>query len=161
MDAEGKICTTKVDAVMQSIRTKGEETVMSLLEHVEEIVLAVEDQGKAVALFESLFGLEFDKSWTVPVDNMNVKCAMVGETQFHIVASTEPDTLIDKFVRERGEGLHHVAFGVKDLDGIISHLKSLGIKVIPETPRTGQEGARYAFVHPRSVHGLLIELIER
>jgi len=146
---------------MQGIRTKGGETMMSLLEHVEEIVLAVEDQGKAVTLFESLFGLKFDKSWTVPVDNMNVKCAMVGDTQFHIVASTKPDTLIDKFVRERGEGLHHVAFRVKDLDATVSHIKGLGITVIPETPRTGQEGARYAFVHPRSVHGLLIELIER
>ena len=133
----------------------------SLLENVEEIVLAVKDQDKAVALFERLFGLEFDKSWTVPADNMQVKCAMVGDTQFHIVASTEPDALIDKFVSERGEGLHHVAFRVTDLDAMVSRLRGLGIKVVPETPRTGREGVRYAFVHPRSVHGLLIELIER
>lgn len=133
----------------------------SLFEHVEEIVLAVQDQDKAVALFETLFGLEFDKSWTVPADSMQVKCAMVGDTQFHIVSSMESDTLIDKFVRERGEGLHHVAFRVKDLDAMVSRLRGLGIKIVPETPRTGQEGARYAFVHPRSVHGLLIELIER
>jgi methylmalonyl-CoA/ethylmalonyl-CoA epimerase len=86
---------------------------------------------------------------------------MVGDTQFHIVASTEPGTLIDKYVGERGEGLHHIAFRVKDLDAVVSHLRGLGMKVIPETPRTGREGARYAFVHPRSVHGLLIELIER
>ena len=135
--------------------------MISLLEHVEEIVLAVKNQEKAVALFETLFGLEFDRTWTVPADSMQVKCAMVGDTQFHIVASTEPDTLIDKFVGERGEGLHHVAFRVKDLDAIVAHLKGLGIKVIPETPRTGREGARYAFVHPRSAFGLLIELIER
>ena len=138
-----------------------EKNMISLLEHVEEIVLAVKNQEKAVALFESLFGLEFDRTWTVPADSMQVKCAMVGDTQFHIVASTEPDTIIDKFVGERGEGLHHVAFRVKDLDAVVSHLRGLGIKVIPETPRTGREGARYAFVHPRSVFGLLIELIER
>ena len=135
--------------------------MISLLEHVEEIVLAVKNQEKAVALFETLFGLEFNRTWTVPADSMQVKCAMIGDTQFHIVASTEPGTLIDKFVGERGEGLHHVAFCVKDLDAVVSHLRGLGIKVIPETPRIGREGARYAFVHPRSLFGLLIELIER
>ncbi|MBW1787997.1 MAG: VOC family protein [Deltaproteobacteria bacterium] len=133
----------------------------SLLDHVEEIVLAVKDQDKAVAFFESLFGLQFDRSWTVPADSMQVKCAMVGDTQFHIVSSTEPDALIDKFVRDRGEGLHHVAFRVKDLDAAVSHLRELGATVVPETPRTGREGARYAFVHPGSAYGLLIELIER
>ncbi len=135
--------------------------MVSLLENIEEIVLAVKDQDKAVALFENLFGLEFDKSWTVPADSMQVKCAMVGDTQFHIVTSNEQDALIDKFVSERGEGLHHVAFRVKDLDSMVSRLRDLGIKVVPKTPRIGREGGRYAFVHPRSAHGLLIELIER
>ncbi|MBW1681874.1 MAG: VOC family protein [Deltaproteobacteria bacterium] len=132
-----------------------------LFKKVEEIVLAVKDQDKAVSLFEALFGLEFHKSWTVPADHMQVKCAMVGDTQFHIVASTKSGTLIDKYVSGRGEGLHHVAFRVNDLDSAVAHLRGLGVKVIPETPRTGREGSRYAFVHPRSVHGLLIELIER
>jgi len=133
----------------------------SILKHVEEVVLAVEDQEKSVALFEELFGLEFNKSWTVPVDNMRVMCAMVGETQFHIVASTEPNALIAKFVKQKGEGIHHIAFRVDDLGAVIGKLKNRGIKLVPEEPRTGREGGRYIFIHPKSVHGLLIELIER
>jgi len=134
---------------------------MSSLEQVEEIVLAVRDQDHAAALFERAFGLTFDRSWTVPVDGMQVRCAMIGDTQFHIVASNRQDALIDRFIRDRGEGLHHVAFRVRDLDATISHLRALGLQVIPESPRIGREGARYAFVHPRSLYGLLIELIER
>jgi methylmalonyl-CoA/ethylmalonyl-CoA epimerase len=123
--------------------------------------LAVDDQDEVVDLFEELFGLEFNKSWTVPVDSMKVRCAMVGGTQFHIVAATRPDTLIDKFVKERGEGIHHIAFRVNNLDRVISKLKERGIRMVPESPRKGQKGGRYIFVHPKSVHGLLIELIER
>ncbi len=132
-----------------------------ILDHVEEVVLAVNDQDEAVALFEELFGLEFNKSWTVPMDSMKVKCAMVGDTQLHIVAATSPDTLVDKFIKDRGEGIHHIAFSVNDLDAVISRLKKLGVQLVPERPRAGREGARYIFVHPKSVHGLLIELIER
>ena len=86
-----------------------------ILEHVEEIVLAVKEKDKTVALFEELFGLEFDRSWTVPVDSMNVKCAMVGDTQFHVVTSTSPDTLIDKFIQQRGEGIHHIVYWAEDM----------------------------------------------
>ena len=135
-----------------------------IVENIEEVVLAVENQDEAVSLFEELFGLEFKESWTVPVDDMKVKSARVGETQFHIVASTspDPDALITKFIRSRGEGIHHVAFRVKNLDEIMAKLKEKGIRLVPETPRVANHGSgRYIFIHPKDVHGLLIELIER
>jgi len=131
-----------------------------IVENVEEVVLAVENQDEAVALFEELFGLEFKDSWTVPIDKMKVKCARIGDTQFHIVASTSPDALIDKYIRDRGEGIHHIAFRVNNLDELIARLKKKGLKLVPEEPRSGMS-SRYIFVHPKSAHGLLIELIER
>jgi methylmalonyl-CoA/ethylmalonyl-CoA epimerase len=134
---------------------------MSKLKQVEEIVLAVRDPERAVARLETLFDLEFNRSWSVPKDHMSVRCAMIGQTQFHVVGATEPDTLIDRFVRTRGEGLHHVAFQVSDLDGLMDKLKASGITVVPEVPRTGRSGSRYAFVHPKDMHGMLMELIER
>jgi hypothetical protein len=77
------------------VRARSSANVMGeILENVEEIVLAVKDQKRSVALLEELFGLEFNRSWTVPIDSMKVECAMIGDTQFHIVASTSPDTLI-------------------------------------------------------------------
>lgn len=132
------------------------------VERIEEVVLAVENQDKAVALFEDLFGFQFDQTWTVSEDSMNVKCAMVGETQFHVVASTstDPGALIPKFINERGQGLHHIAFKVRDLDEMVQSIRQKGHKVVPEKPRVGRNGRRYAFVHPKSAYGLLIELIQ-
>lgn len=130
-----------------------------IVENIEEVVLAVKDQDEAVALFEDLFGLEFNDTWTVPADSMRVKCAQVGDTQFHIVASLSPDALIDKFISQKGEGLHHIAFRVKNLDKAISRLKQKNVKLIPETPRT-RANKRYVFIHPKSAHGLLIEVVE-
>ena len=88
---------------------------------------------------------------------------MVGQTQFHIVGSTTEasDALIPKFLSERGEGLHHVAFRVRDLGRMIQTLREKGLRLVPEKPRTGRNGSRYIFVHPKSTRGLLIELIQR
>jgi methylmalonyl-CoA epimerase len=139
--------------------TPGRRKMSRVVENIEEVVLAVQDQDKAVALFEDLFGLEFKDSWTVPADSMRVKCAKVGNTQFHIVTSLTPDALIAKFIAQKGEGIHHIAFRVRNLDETISRLKEKKVKLIPETPRT-RERKRYVFVHPGSAHGMLIELIE-
>ena len=130
-----------------------------IVENIEEVVLAVKNQDEAVALYEELFGLEFKETWTVAADSMRVKCARVGSTQFHIVASESPDALIAKYIQNRGEGLHHTAFRVSNLDQLIKRLTKRGIKLVPEKPRE-TESIKYIFVHPKSVHGLLIELIE-
>lgn len=132
-----------------------------IVENIEEVVLAVENQDETVALFEEVFGFKFKESWTVPVDNMRVRCARIGDTQFHVVASTSPEGLIAKFVRDRGEGIHHIAFRVSNLEEAIARLKQKGIRVIPQEPRTGSQSARYIFAHPKFMHGVLIELIER
>ena len=133
-----------------------------IIENLEEVVLAVENQDETVALFQELFDLDFNESWTIPVDSMKVRCARIGNTQFHIVASTGPEGLITKFIKDRGEGLHHIAFRVRNLDETISKLKAKGVKMIPPEPRTARHhSGRYIFVHPKSAHGLLIELMER
>lgn len=130
-----------------------------VVENIEEVVLAVEHQEEAVALFEELFGFEFKDSWTIPADKMKVRSARVGDTQFQIVASESPDAVIAKYIRNKGEGLHHIAFRVANLDELITRLKERDIRLVPERPRQDRL-RRYIFVHPKSVHGVLIELIE-
>jgi methylmalonyl-CoA/ethylmalonyl-CoA epimerase len=131
-----------------------------MVEKVAEVVLAVENQDEVVALFEDLFGLEFDAKWTVPADNMSVKCATIGSTMFHIVSSTSPDGVIARFVRDHGEGIHHIAFRVRDMEEIVSRLRGKGVKLVPDNPISfGPSGPSYIFVHPKSTHGVLIELI--
>lgn len=131
----------------------------NIIENVEEVVLAVENQDEVVALFEDLFGIEFKDGWTVPADHMKVRCAKIGDTQFHIVASESPDAVIAKYIRDRGEGLHHIAFRVANLEQLIKRLKEKGVKLIPEEPRE-DELRKYVFIHPKSAHGVLIELME-
>jgi methylmalonyl-CoA/ethylmalonyl-CoA epimerase len=131
-----------------------------MIENVEEVVLAVENQDEVVALFENLFDLEFKDSWTVPADNMSVRCAHIGNTMFHIVSSMAPDAVIAKFIRDRGEGIHHIAFRVRDMDEMVSKLRQKGVRLVPEKPISlGPSGPSYIFVHPKSLHGVMIELI--
>ena len=129
------------------------------IENVEEVVLAVENQDEVVDLFEELFDIEFKDSWTVPIYDMGVKSAQIGSTQFQVISSTSPDGLVAKFIQDRGEGMHHIAFRVKNLDELITRLKNKGVKLVPEEPKE-MKSSRFIFVHPKSAHGLLIELIE-
>jgi methylmalonyl-CoA epimerase len=130
-----------------------------IVENIEEVVLAVNNQEEVVSVFEDLFGLDFKESWTMPVDKMKVRSAKIGDTQFHVVASETPDGVIGKFIRDRGEGIHHICFRVNNLDELIIRLKEKGMRLVPETPRRA-ESSRFIFIHPASIHGVLIELVE-
>jgi methylmalonyl-CoA/ethylmalonyl-CoA epimerase len=131
-----------------------------IIKNIQEVVLAVEKQDEAVALFEELFGLEFKEGWDMPTYDMKVKAANVGETQFQIITPTKSESMIAKYIQDRGEGLHHIAFTVYNLDETVAKLKEKNVKLIPESP-VAVEGRplRYIFVHPKSAHGVLIELL--
>lgn len=101
---------------------------------IQEVVIAVKNAQQAVALFEDLFGLKFDIQWTMPSEDMNVKAAMIGETQLHIVESTKTDGVIGKFIQNHGQGIHHIAFKVTNLEKWVARLKEKGITLIPEKP---------------------------
>ena len=132
-----------------------------MVDHIEEIVLVVKNQDEAVALYENLFGFKFDRSWDMLPYEMHVKSAMVGQTQFQIVGSINPspDSFINKFIRERGEGIHHIAFGVNNLDEAAKELKEKGAQIIPGKSPDPEGKPTFHFVHPKSTNGLLIELL--
>ena len=131
-----------------------------IVKNIQEVVLAVEKQDEAVALFEELFGLEFKDGWDMPTYDMKVKSAKVGDTQLQIITPTSSESIIAKYIQDRGEGLHHIAFMLSDLDETVARLKEKNIKLIPDSP-VSVEGRplRYIFIHPKSVHGVLIELL--
>ena len=131
-----------------------------IVKNIQEVVLAVEKQDEAVALFEEFFGLEFKDGWDMPTYDMKVKAAKVGDTQFQIIAPTSSESMIAKYIQDRGEGLHHIAFMLGNLDGTVARLKEKNIKLIPDRPVAVEgKSLRYIFVHPKSVHGVLIELL--
>jgi methylmalonyl-CoA epimerase len=85
----------------------------------------------------------------------------LGESFLQLLGPTSPDTPVGKFVARRGEGLHHIAYEVDDLEGALAELKGKGVPLIDEAPRLGGRGHMVAFVHPKGNHGLLVELIQK
>jgi methylmalonyl-CoA/ethylmalonyl-CoA epimerase len=84
----------------------------------------------------------------------------VGESWIQLLRPLGPDTPVGKYIEKRGEGVHHVGYGVSDLVAALEHLRSEGLQLIDEKPRRGSRGAQVAFVHPRSVGGVLVELVQ-
>jgi methylmalonyl-CoA/ethylmalonyl-CoA epimerase len=135
------------------------------IQNLEEVVIAVKDVSKAIALFEDLFGMKFETEWNMPDEQMIVKSERISGTQLQFVQSTSPEGVIAKFIQSRGEGLNHIAFKVTNLKEMASRLRGKGVKLIPEEPiemksPLGEGTWAYVFIHPRSACGTLIELIE-
>jgi len=126
---------------------------------IHEVVVAVKDAGKAAALYEELFDLKFDLGWELPWEKMKVKAAKIGETQFHFIEPTSPDSVVAKFIENKGEGLNHICFKVSGLSKMIERFREKGIKLVPEKP-VSFGNISYIFVHPSMTQGVLVELVE-
>ncbi|MGH2786458.1 MAG: methylmalonyl-CoA epimerase [Actinomycetota bacterium] len=131
-----------------------------MLNRLEHIAVAVADLDKAIEHYRSIWGLEV--SHRERVEDQGVEEAMLplGDTHLQLVAATTADSTVSRFIERRGEGLHHIAYEVPDLEATLTQLKTKGVELIDETPREGGRGHMVAFVHPKSNHGLLVELIQ-
>ena len=131
-----------------------------MLQKIHHLGYAVEDLEAASRLYQQRFGARLEEPETVA--DQGVKAAMfrVGESRIELLEPTGPDTPVGKFLAKRGEGLHHVAFQVEDIEATLGELGRDGVELIDEEPRLGAAGTRMAFVHPKSVHGVLTELVE-
>jgi methylmalonyl-CoA/ethylmalonyl-CoA epimerase len=131
-----------------------------LLEKIHHLGYAVEDLT-ATAQF---YGEHFNASTGEPeeVEDQGLVAAMfaVGESKVELMEPTRPDSPVGKFLSKRGEGFHHVAFQVNDIEEVLAELKEGGVELIDEEPRMGVGGMRVAFLHPRDAHGVLTELVE-
>ncbi len=124
---------------------------------ISHVGIAVFDLEKAIRDYQSLF--EFDSVERLELEHEGVKVAMLrtGNSEIELLSPTRDDAPIAKFLKERGEGIHHLAIKVKDVSKAIANAKRLGLRVLDERPRTGARGAEAAFVHPKSLHGVLFE----
>ncbi len=131
------------------------------ISHIEHIGIAVKSIEDSRKYYEDVLGL---KCYAVEeVADQRVKTAffMVGQTKLELLETTDPEGPIGKFIEKKGEGIHHIAFAVYDLQKSLKVLKEKGIKLIDENPRAGAEGLNIAFLHPNSTHGVLTELCEK
>lgn len=131
-----------------------------MFERVDHIGIAVQDLDAAIAFYSTTFGVEFTYRHTVAEQGVEEAMGQVGESWIQLLRPLGPDTPVGKFIGARGEGVHHVGYGVTDVRAAIDDLVSKGLRMIDEQPRHGSRGASIAFIHPKSVGGVLTELVQ-
>ena len=128
--------------------------------HIEHIGIAVVSLEEAVPFYEKILG---SKCYNVEeVTDQKVKTAFfkIGQTKIELLGSTDAEGPIGKFIEKRGEGIHHIAYAVEDIDESLKEAGAEGIRLIDTSPRKGTEGMSIAFLHPKSTFGVLTELCE-
>jgi methylmalonyl-CoA/ethylmalonyl-CoA epimerase len=131
-----------------------------LLKKIYHLGYAVEDIEAASRFYEEHFGAQVGEPEEVAEQGIVATMFDVGESKVELVQPTRSDSPVGKFLAKKGEGFHHVAFQVDDLEAALKELKENGVELIDEEPRVGAGETRMAFVHPKGAHGVLTELVE-
>lgn len=131
-----------------------------MLGRIYHLGYAVEDIDAAACFYADNFGAEPSEKEVVDEQGIVARMFRVGESQIELVQPTRPDSPVGRFLAKHGEGFHHVAYEVKDLEAALAGLKANGVELIDERPRIGAGGTRMAFVHPKGAFGVLTELVE-
>ncbi|MBN2364650.1 MAG: methylmalonyl-CoA epimerase [Calditrichaeota bacterium] len=129
-----------------------------MLEKIDHIGIAVNSVNEVKSLFKKIFNLEPLFEEEVSDQKVRVVGFKCGDSNLEFLEPLNAESPIARYLEKRGEGLHHVAVGVKDIDEALNRLKSTNVRLIDENPRMGAEGKKIAFVHPKSVFGILLEL---
>ncbi len=127
---------------------------------LDHLGIAVANLDEAIRVYETL-GLSCSQVETVPEQKVRTATFPLGETNLELLEPTEANSPIGKFLATRGGGIHHLALQVDNIEEKLLELKSLGLRLIDETPRIGLGGSHVAFIHPQSTFNTLIELVQR
>lgn len=128
--------------------------------YIEHIGIAVSNLKESISYYEEILGLTCYAIEEVVDQKVKTAFFMLGQTKIELLESTDPDGPIARFIEKRGEGIHHIAFAVDDIEGRLKDLEEKGIQLIDKDPKKGAEGLSMAFLHPKSTHGVLTELCE-
>lgn len=128
--------------------------------NIDHVGIAVRDLDEALSRFERLYGVRPVSRYVVEEQGVEEAMLPVGASNIQLLCPLGPDTPVGRFLDSRGEGLHHVAFAVASIEDALAALAADGARLIDKTPRMGGGGHRIAFVHPKTLAGTLIELVE-
>ena len=131
-----------------------------MITNVEHIGIAVQDIVASNDLFTKLFNVAPYKAETVASEGVTTSFFRVNQTKIELLEATNPDSPIAKFLAKRGEGIHHVAFEVDDIETEMNRLKNEGFTLLNETPKRGADNKLVCFLHPKGTNGVLIELCQ-
>jgi methylmalonyl-CoA/ethylmalonyl-CoA epimerase len=128
---------------------------------IDHLGIAVDSIDKGKNLYSEILGLEFEGTETVEEQKVTTAFFPVGESEVELLEATASDSPVAKYIEKKGEGVHHVAFRVENIEEALLELKEKGVRLIDEQPRKGAGGAKIAFLHPKSTGGVLVELCEK
>lgn len=128
--------------------------------HLDHVAIAVQSIARMQPLFEALMGGSSSAPERVEAQGVEVVFVGGGAGRLELLEPTRPDSAIGRFLEKRGQGLHHIAYRVPDIEAALSRLAADGIELIDRTPRPGAGGHLVAFLHPRSTGGVLVELVQ-
>ena len=125
---------------------------------LDHIGIAVQDLDQALAFYQEALGLDVEVPEEVVSQKIKAHLIPLGQSSLELLEATSPESPIAKFLKKRGPGVHHLTLRVEDIDAVLEPLRTRGVQLIDEKPKSGAEGALVAFIHPRSAHGVLVEL---
>lgn len=127
---------------------------------IDHVGIAVKSLETAVPLYRDLLGLPFVGEETVESEQVRVAFFRLGEVKLELLEPTSPESPIARFIKQRGEGIHHIALRVEEIEDGLKGLEAAGIRLIHNHPKQGAKGAKIAFLHPKSTQGVLYELCQ-
>ncbi len=133
---------------------------MPAIKSINHIAVVVEDMEESLAFWRDALGIELHGLRDVPAEKSQVAFLPLAGAEVELVMPTSDDSGIAKYLAKRGPGMHHLCLEVDDIEGMLSHLKQKKIRLINEEPRTAADGKKYAFIHPESTGGVLVELYQ-
>ena len=131
-----------------------------MLKKIEHIGVAVQSIEKSIPLFRDLLGIPLKKVYESDTIKTKIAFFPLGDSTIELIEALDPSSPVAKFVQKRGEGIHHICFGVENIEAALRHFEANGIELINKTPRRTENGDLIAFLNPKSTNGVLIELVE-
>jgi len=128
--------------------------------NIHHVAIAVENLDDAIASYEALYNLTTVSREIVEDQGVSEAMIAIGGSYLQLLEPLTPESPVGRFLSRNGEGMHHIAFAVNNIEEALAHLKEMGATLIDETPRVGGGGHRIAFVHPKELAGTLVELVE-
>ena len=133
---------------------------MAKVLRIDHIAVLVDDMDKTLSFWREALGIELSHVEDVPAEKSMVAFLPLSGSEIELVKPTTDDSGLARYLEKRGPGMHHICLEVDDIEGMLARLKEAGVQLINETPLAGSGGKRYAFIHPKSANGVMVELYE-
>lgn len=131
-----------------------------MLKKIEHIGVAVQNIEKSIPLFRDILGIPLEKVYESDAIKTKIAFFPLGDSTIELIEAMDPSSPVAKFIQKRGEGIHHICFGVENVEAALRHFEAQGIELLNKQPRRTENGDLIAFLNPKSTNGVLIELVE-